>query len=81
MSSTNRNAMARLIDRRRAKVPVTSMGFSMQDRIELLKLSQASEDALARKLHHRLAFARVLRDGILVHVVHHIRLPALAQRR
>src|ERR1022692_217224 len=33
------NAMARLVDRRRAKVPVASMGFSMQDRIELLKLS------------------------------------------
>ena len=41
------NSMARLVDRRRAKVPVTSMGFSMQDRIELLKLSQANEDTLA----------------------------------
>lgn len=39
--------MARLIDRRRAKVPVSSMGFSMQDRIELLKLSQADEAMLA----------------------------------
>ena len=36
-------SMARLVDRRRAKVPVTSMGFSMQDRIELLKLSNADE--------------------------------------
>jgi oleate hydratase len=41
------NSLARLVDRRRAKVPVTSMGFSMQDRIELLKLSQADEDTLA----------------------------------
>jgi oleate hydratase len=41
------NSMARLVDSRRAKVPVTSMGFSMQDRIELLKLSQADEDTLA----------------------------------
>ena len=41
------NAMARLVDSRRAKVPVTSMGFSMEDRIELLKLSHAGEDALA----------------------------------
>ena len=41
------NSMARLVDSRRAKVPVTSMGFSMQDRIELLKLSNADEDALA----------------------------------
>jgi oleate hydratase len=40
------NAMARLVDRRRAKVPVTSMGFSMQDRLELLKLSQATEESL-----------------------------------
>lgn len=41
------NSMARLVDSHRAKVPVTSMGFSMQDRIELLKLSQAGEDTLA----------------------------------
>ena len=38
------HSMARLVDRRRAKVPVSSMGFSMQDRVELLKLSSASED-------------------------------------
>jgi oleate hydratase len=43
------NSMARLVDRRRAKVPVTSMGFSMQDRFELLKLSQASEESLGRQ--------------------------------
>jgi len=41
------DAMARLVDRRRAKVPVASMGFSMQDRAELLKLSQTDEDTLA----------------------------------
>ena len=40
------NSMARLVDRRRAKVPVTSMGFSMRDRLELLKLSNADEDAV-----------------------------------
>ena len=40
------HSMARLVDRRRAKVPVTSMGFSMQDRIELLKLSNADEKSL-----------------------------------
>lgn len=39
-------SMARLVDRRRAKVPVTSMGFSMHDRVELLKLSQADESIL-----------------------------------
>ena len=42
-------AMARLVDSRRAKVPVTSMGFSPHDRIELLKLSQADEEALGAK--------------------------------
>ena len=41
------HSMARLVDRRRAKVPVTSMGFSMQDRAELLKLANADEDTLA----------------------------------
>jgi oleate hydratase len=40
------NSMARLVDRRRAKVPVASMEFSMQDRMELLKLSRADESAL-----------------------------------
>jgi len=40
------HSMARLVDCRRAKVPVTSMGFSMQDRIELLKLSNAGEDEM-----------------------------------
>ena len=43
------NAMARLVDRRRAKIPVASMGFSMQDRVELLKLSQATEESLGAK--------------------------------
>ena len=37
------HSMARLVDRHRAKVPVSSMGFSMQDRLELLKLSHAGE--------------------------------------
>jgi oleate hydratase len=40
------NSMARLVDSRRAKVPVTSMGFSMSDRAELVKLSAASEESL-----------------------------------
>lgn len=40
------NAMARLVDKRRAKVPVASMGFSMHDRVELLKLVSADEDSL-----------------------------------
>ncbi len=40
------NCMARLVDRRRAKVPVSSMGFSIQNRKELLELSLANEDEL-----------------------------------
>ena len=40
------HSLGRLVDGRRAKVPVTSMGFSMQDRMELLKLTNADEDAL-----------------------------------
>ena len=40
------HSMARLVDSRRAKVPVTSMGFSMQDRIELLKLTNADEEKM-----------------------------------
>ncbi len=40
------NSMARLVDRRRAKVPVASMGFSMKDRLELLKLIQSNEESL-----------------------------------
>ncbi|MCX7206491.1 MAG: oleate hydratase [Proteobacteria bacterium] len=40
------HAMARLVDCRRAKAHVSSMGFSMQDRLELLKLSSADEAEL-----------------------------------
>jgi oleate hydratase len=40
------HAMARLVDGRRAKVPVASMGFSMHDRLELLALANAEEAAL-----------------------------------
>ena len=40
------HSQARLVDRSGAKIDVTSMGFSMQDRIELVRLSEADEDAL-----------------------------------
>jgi oleate hydratase len=40
------HSRARLVDKQRAIVPVASMGFSMQDRIELLKLSNADENVL-----------------------------------
>jgi oleate hydratase len=37
---------ARLVDRHRAKLDVESMGFSMQDRLELLKLTETDEEKL-----------------------------------
>lgn len=40
------HSQARLVDRNRAIVDVTSMGFSMKDRMELLKLMTASEQEL-----------------------------------
>jgi len=40
------HSQARLVDRNRAIVDVTSMGFSMSDRMELLKLMTASEPDL-----------------------------------
>ena len=40
------DAHARLVDRRRARVPVTSMGFSLRDRMELLRLTETGEDTL-----------------------------------
>lgn len=40
------HSKARLVDRNGAKVDVTSMGFSMQDRIELVRLTEADEDVL-----------------------------------
>jgi oleate hydratase len=40
------HSRARLIDRNRFKVDVTTMGFSMHDRMELLRLAEASEERL-----------------------------------
>lgn len=40
------HARARLVDRDRAKLDVESMGFSMQDRVELLQLTEADEARL-----------------------------------
>jgi len=41
------HSQARLVDQNRAKIDVKSMGFSMQDRIELLKLTEADEEKLS----------------------------------
>jgi oleate hydratase len=40
------NAKARLVDCNRHRTDVTSMGFSMADRLELLKISEADEETL-----------------------------------
>jgi len=40
------HAQARLVDRNGHRTDVTTMGFSMADRLELLKLTEASEQAL-----------------------------------
>ncbi len=40
------HSLARLVDRNRAIVDVSKMGFSMHDRMELLTLTEASEDKL-----------------------------------
>ncbi len=40
------HSLARLVDSNRFKIDVTSMGFSMQDRLELLKLSETDEQTL-----------------------------------
>ena len=40
------DSMARLVDMYRSKILVKSMGFSMHDRVELLKLSRADESTL-----------------------------------
>jgi oleate hydratase len=42
------HAQARLVDRERAILPVKSMGFSMWDRANLLKLYRTDEEILAR---------------------------------
>jgi oleate hydratase len=40
------HSRARLVDRNRHKVDVSTMGFSMRDRIELVRLTEASEETL-----------------------------------
>ncbi|WP_316232314.1 oleate hydratase [Bradyrhizobium sp. SZCCHNR1051] len=44
------HAQARLVDANRHKVDVSTMGFSMQDRIELTRLTETSEEKLGNSL-------------------------------
>jgi len=41
------HSRARLVDRNRFKVDVTKMGFTMHDRMDLLRLTEASEESSA----------------------------------
>jgi oleate hydratase len=40
------HSRARLVDRNRFKIDVSTMGFTMQDRLELVRLTEASEEKL-----------------------------------
>jgi oleate hydratase len=40
------HALARLLDRNRTRIDVTSMGFTMRDRLELVRMAEASEETL-----------------------------------
>lgn len=42
------HSRARLVDRNRFKVDVSTMGFTMRDRMELIRLSEASEEKLGK---------------------------------
>ncbi|CCE07357.1 conserved hypothetical protein [Bradyrhizobium sp. STM 3843] len=42
------HSQARLVDKNRHKVDVSTMGFTMQDRLELVRLTEASEDKLGK---------------------------------
>ncbi|MGJ4997325.1 oleate hydratase [Bradyrhizobium sp. HKCCYLS3077] len=42
------HSQARLVDRNRHKIDVSTMGFSMQDRLELVRLTEASEEKLGK---------------------------------
>ena len=44
------HSQARLVDHNRAILDVTTMGFTMTDRMELLKLTEASEDTLGTSI-------------------------------
>ncbi|WP_315726207.1 MULTISPECIES: oleate hydratase [unclassified Bradyrhizobium] len=44
------HAQARLVDRNRHKVDVSTMGFSMEDRIEMTRLTETPEDKLGNSL-------------------------------
>ena len=70
---------ARLVDRNRAIVDVTSMGFTMEDRLQLVRLAEASELELAASRITDWLSPGFFHSKFLVHVGYHICFPALAQ--
>ena len=56
------------------------MGFSNRDRLDLIEIMAASEESLGAKQIKDMFAPVVLRDEFLVHVGHHLRVSALAQR-
>ncbi len=56
------NSMARLVDRRRAKVVGHFHGVLHAGPARVAESQQGRRRCIGRKLHYRLAFARVLRD-------------------
>src|SRR5258708_22189283 len=52
------HSRARLVDRNRFKVDVSKMGFTMQDRMELLRLTEArSEEHTSESSHQIISYA------------------------
>ena len=60
------------------KLDTSSMGFSPWDRLKLTELFVIPEALLGAKADRRLLRAVILQNELLVHVVHHVRVPALA---
>jgi len=76
------HSQARLVDRNRAIVDVSSIGFSMADRVEPAQAHDPRANSeLATDPISDWAVAGILHDQVLVYVGHHLRLSALAQRR
>ena len=71
---------ARLVDQNRHKIDVSTMGFSMADRLELVSARRGIRGKTRHKLHHGLALAGLLQQQLLAHVADDVCIPALAQR-
>ena len=68
----------KLVDCNHARIDVESMGFSMQDRIELGETHGGRRRDVGQQPDHRLAVAAILQDQFLVYVGDDVRLSAMA---